>query len=404
MPLAALAASGSALPGLPEFTYEGLSGDATGFYAATREFIAAGARLGIAGATVLALATILLVVGFFVLGRRRLLATEWILIGAVGAFSLGVTVVITRMHAPGAAVFGWPLVWSLPLVPLRAVGALEEGSAFAVGVVLSLAFNALTVAATYFIGTRATGRKTVGLLAAGLFTLWPLLVGLIAGSRGWENASWEIDAGLHMYTEPLSTTLVTGALALLLVNRPAGWQGALAGIALSLATLVKLSNGILALVVLLVVVFSRRLGTRQLFAFAAGELTFVPALIAYWPRGYVPIFDNPVAFPEDPFSFAYFTRNWVDSLLFSPRTLAVLLPLAVLGVFSVRSHYTRALLVLPVLVNAAFYSFYRNTVLHPRFLFVSLPAVFVLCAVGAVGMSRAAGFVRALVSRRAAPA
>lgn len=404
MPLAALAASGSALPGLPEFTYEGLSGDASGFYAATREFIAAGTRLGIAGATALVLATILVGVGLFVLGRRRLLATEWILIGGVAAFSLAVAVLITRMHAPGAAVFGWPLVWSLPLVPLRAVGALEEGSAFAVGVVLSLAFNALTVAATYLIGTRATGRKPVGLLAAGLFALWPLLVGLIAGSRGWENASWEIDAGLHMYTEPLSTMLVTGALALLLANRPAGWQGALAGIALSLATLVKLSNGILALLVLIVVVFSRRLGTRQLFAFAAGELTFVPALIAYWPRGYVPIFDDPVAFPRDPFSFAYFTRNWVDSLLFSPRTLAVLLPLAVLGVFSVRSHYARALVVLPVLVNAAFYSFYRNTVLHPRFLFVSLPAVLVLCAAGAVGISRVVESFRALLRRRAAPA
>ncbi|MDQ3821879.1 MAG: hypothetical protein M3321_01395, partial [Actinomycetota bacterium] len=40
IPLAALAASGRALPGLPRYEYDGLTGDATGFYAATREFIA----------------------------------------------------------------------------------------------------------------------------------------------------------------------------------------------------------------------------------------------------------------------------------------------------------------------------------------------------------------------------
>ena len=49
IPLAAYADAGSGLPGMPAFTrparYGGLSGDATGFYAATREFMAAWGRM-----------------------------------------------------------------------------------------------------------------------------------------------------------------------------------------------------------------------------------------------------------------------------------------------------------------------------------------------------------------------
>jgi hypothetical protein len=41
IPVAVLSASGNKLPGLPRYEYAGLTGDATGFYAATREFIAA---------------------------------------------------------------------------------------------------------------------------------------------------------------------------------------------------------------------------------------------------------------------------------------------------------------------------------------------------------------------------
>src|SRR5262249_18247732 len=95
-------------------------------------------------------------------------------------------------------------------------------------------------------------------------------------------------------------------------------------------------------------------------------------------------------------------RVWLDSLVFSPRTLAVLVPLAIVGAFTVRSRFALALLVLPVLVNAAFYTTYAHTAGHPRFLYVSLPAVFVLWAAGAGGL--ASGLVRWLrpvASRRA---
>src|SRR6185312_3822943 len=49
LPLAAYAVEGSSLPGMPAFVRSkrdgGLTGDATGFYAATREFMAAWARM-----------------------------------------------------------------------------------------------------------------------------------------------------------------------------------------------------------------------------------------------------------------------------------------------------------------------------------------------------------------------
>jgi len=45
IPLVALSASGSDLPGLPEYTYAPLNGDAFGYYAAARETLAAAGRV-----------------------------------------------------------------------------------------------------------------------------------------------------------------------------------------------------------------------------------------------------------------------------------------------------------------------------------------------------------------------
>src|SRR5205085_6563872 len=56
IPLAALAHAD--LPGLPRYRHHALSGDATGFYAATREFMAAWARLPRIGFALLALFTL----------------------------------------------------------------------------------------------------------------------------------------------------------------------------------------------------------------------------------------------------------------------------------------------------------------------------------------------------------
>ena len=93
--------------------------------------------------------------------------------------------------------------------------------------------------------TRPVG-AALGLVAATLFACWPFLTGLLGGSRAWQNGTWQTDVGLHLYTEPLSTALVAVALALLLRPGQAPLPLALAGTALGFATVVKLSNGLLA--------------------------------------------------------------------------------------------------------------------------------------------------------------
>ena len=136
----------------------------------------------------------------------------------------------------------------------------------------------------------------------------------------------------------------------------------------------KVSNGFFA--VAAAVLVAARLGPRRALPLAATGVAFAPLVAAYWPKGYPEI-------PNVPgFSLDQAGRSWADSLLFDPRTLLVLLPLAVLGALALRP-WTSALLVAVVATNAAFYTFYEHTHLHPRFLYVALPALFVLEAAGA---------------------
>jgi hypothetical protein len=132
------------------------------------------------------------------------------------------------------------------------------------------------------------------------------------------------------------------------------------------------------------------LGWRRTVPLVAGGFALLPILIAYWPLGY-PKIDGPSAEkPAFVSSLHAAADSWLDSLVFSPRTLAVLVPLAVIGGFFVRTRLELGLLVLPVLVNAAFYTTYEYTAQHPRFLYVSLPAVFVLWAAGMGGIATSA--------------
>ena len=75
IPLAAYADRGSRLPGLPRFERPrangGLSGDATGFYAATREFMAGWARMPRPLLALLVLAALAAAVTIAVAWRRR---------------------------------------------------------------------------------------------------------------------------------------------------------------------------------------------------------------------------------------------------------------------------------------------------------------------------------------------
>jgi hypothetical protein len=365
IPLLVLVAAGHDLPGLPPYDYAPLNGDATGFYAEARELISV--SFGPAGAAAL----LLLTAGAVAVWR---LGRTWMSI-AVGclAVSLAASALVLGSRPTGAAVVGWPLLWSIPLFPFRVVGLLDDDVAFAVGLLLSLAANAVTVVATAYIGLRATGSRAVGVAAATLFAVWPLLTRPLAGPSAWENGQWNVDVGLHLYTEPLSTALVATAIALLLSSRLDPIRLATAGGLLGYATVVRPSNGLFA--ALAVALLALRIGLRRTLPAAAAGLAFAPLVAVYWPKGYPKIENVP------GFSLAQADRSWADSLLFDPRALLILLPLALPGLAAV-GRWNAALLGGVIATNVALYSFYEHTHLHPRFLYVALPALFALEAAG----------------------
>jgi hypothetical protein len=385
IPLAAYGDAGSRLPGLPAFTRAvrdgGLSGDATGFYAATREFMAAWGRMPRAVLALDVLVAIAAAVALVLLWRRRPAWHLWLVPAGLCAFGLVVSVDVHWMNPSGAAVFGWPLLWSLPMLAYRALGlGLSKHVAWDFGVALGLLCVALTVAAVAYLGRNATGRRWVGLLAAAFWTLWPLLVGVIAGQHAWTNGQWEVDVGLHNYSEPLSTLLVTAGAALVLSPQLTQMRLALGGCALSAATLVKLSNALLA-VAALVVVFLR--GRRHdALPYLAGALALAPLVVVYWPISYPKLFDNPQSWPRDPFDPAHVVTTWTHSSIFTAHTLAIVVPLAAIGVAGLLRPWQLALVLAFLLINPVFYSFYANTAQHPRFLYASLPELFVLWAAG----------------------
>ena len=384
IPLLTLAFSGHALPGLPAYRFHPLNGDSFGFYDATREFISS---LGRVNKPLLLLAVVLVAaatVGGIRLWRRST-GRRWIaVLLPAGALGLAVTLPIHQMHPPGAAVFGWPLIWALPLIPIRAVGLLTPNVAFVVGLVLTLAALAVTVIATAYVGLYATGRRAVGLIGAGILAVWPLVSGQVVGHSAWENGQWNVDVGLHLYTEPISTALVVVSVALLLRPHTQQLGRAGAGLAIGYATAVKLTNGIVGLV--LAVLVAQRQGLRKAAPYALGGLVSLPLVVAYWPKGYVGMFDGATSATSHPWELSYADDAWRHSLLFTPRFLLLLAPLFVIGCFAIRDRWVLLVLCTPIFVNAVVYSFYYVTALHPRFLYVTLPFIFVLEAAGAVSL------------------
>lgn len=322
----------------------------------------------------------------FRLWPRRALR-PWLVAGGAAVAGLVLALAISEMEPSGAAVIGWPAVWAAPLLPLRALGVpLDEETAFWLGFPLMLAANAVAVVATAYAGLYASGRRTVGIAAAAALAVWPLVSRLVAGDRAWENGTWLVDTGPALYTEPLSTALVATALALLLRPGRADLEFALAGVLLSYATLVKVTNGLVAAAALAVVAVA--LGARSALPLLAGGSSFALPLAAFWPMGYDRS-GSGTLLPDDSFSLSYAGRSWTDSILFSPRTLAVLVPLAVVGALALRRRrYAVALLLVFTLANAVVYTFYAWTPIHPRFLFASLPAFFVLWAAGLAATAR----------------
>ena len=381
IPLAAHADTGSKLPGLPRWTYEGFTGDATSFYAGAREFIAAWGRVPRPLLALVGIAGLAALVGIVVAWRRRPDLRPWLVPLALFVVGLAVCVNIHWQDFSGAQVIGWPLLWGLAMLPYRALGlSISHHLGWEFGFALSLVLVALTVVAVAYLGRNASGRRWVGLLAAAFWTLWPFLVGLIAGHGAWANNQWDVDVGLHLYDEPLSTLLVTSGAALLLSPRLTPMRLSLAGCALSVATASKVSNVMVAAAAL-VIVFLR--GRRSdTLPYLAGALAFAPVVIVYWPHSYPKLFNNKNSWPSDPFDVRHVVSNWTHSSIFTPHTLAIVVPLAIVGIWGVRRPWALALVLAFLLLNPIFYSFYAVTAQHPRFLYASLPELFVLWAAG----------------------
>ena len=394
IPLAALAAAPTKLPLLPGYTYAPLGGDAYGFYAAV-------VNIFVATRTVLSgwigLASLALMISF--------LAAAWILWRSgvrwlallLPAFGLCLVfgVVVHDMNAPGAGVVGWPLVWALSLAPLAVFHvALTPGRAFPAGLAVSLLANAAIVVATAYIGLRATGRRAVGLIAAGLYASWPLWVALVAGTQAWQNGQWKVDVGLSLYAEPVSTALVAVALAIIVSERLDATPAAVAGLLIGFATAVKLTNGPVAAVFVLLVAL--RSGVRSAAILTLGALVSAPIVLGFWGKGYV---DKTAVGGVDLgalYQWRFVSTNLRTSTIFTGTMLLVLVPLAAVGVLALAGWFRRSLFIASVVVTVAAYAGYYVTNQHPRFYYVILPSVFVLQAAGAVSIWRspAAGSVR----------
>ena len=372
LPLLVLAASpGRLLPGLPHYRYQPLPGDAYAYYSCVRELISTAGR-----AAPLVLLAAALGGGLVLLARRRRVGREWLVVAVSCAIGLVAAVLAERVRFTGAPQVGWSLLLSIPMLPLRVIGAGGPRAAFVAGLVLSIAANVVTVGATLVIARRLGLPRWWSLFAAALVALWPL-ISLLTGHRAAWNGTWQVWLGLSLYTEPISTAAVTVALALLLSPPARLLDYALAGSLLGFATLVRVSNVLVVLVALAVLAVTRSLAAAA--PFAAAALAWAPAVLLYWPKGYPKL--GPPTFPAHPFALSYASHAWTSSYLWHPWVLLVLVPLIVVGTISVRPR-AGALLGGAVGLSAAFYTFYEETPIHPRFLFVVVPAALVLWVAG----------------------
>ena len=173
-------------------------------------------------------------------------------------------------------------------------------------------------------------------------------------------------------------------MALLL--RPATQQlgRAGAGLAIGYATAVKLTNGVVGAV--LAVLVAWRHGWRQALPYAAGALVSAAdrdRLLAEGLRRHVRRRDlRDARIPGRSRTSATPGATRSSSRRCSSSLLA---PLLVIGCFAMHDRWALAVVGTPIVVNAVVYSFYDVTALHPRFLYVALPFVFVLEAAARAG-------------------
>jgi hypothetical protein len=377
LPLAVLAASpGHLLPGLPYYRYNPLEGDAYGYYFGAREILDVWRREAFVLLPIALMgATAAIIAWRRWRGAGRIATIVW-------AFGLVAAVICVFARFTGAAQIGWPLVWSLPLLPYRAAGlALDPSIAFVFGLTLSLLCNAITVAATYRLARIASLSRNVALVAASLFAYWPL-ISLATGPNAAANGTWQVDLGLSQYTEPLSTALVTTGLVLVLKRGLGNANAVLGGALFGLAVLVRLSNVLIAVLVVIALLLWRERNRAVVVALTG--LAFAPAVVLYYPKSYPKL--KPPVFPSHPFELKYAGPAWTQSLLWHPAVLVAIVPFALLGAFVIPRRIA-AVLGAAVVLTAAFYSLYQLTPIHPRFLFVVLPIVALLWAAGVAAIT-----------------
>ena len=111
--------------------------------------------------------------------------------------------------------------------------------------------------------------------------------------------------------------LVVVALAILLGPEPGEGATTASGLAIGFATVVKLSNGLIGLV--LVPLVAIRYGLRRA-ALLAVVGCLLPIVIAWWPKGYVAIYDGKIA-PVPAYSLDHVQTNWRSSTIFTPLLL-----------------------------------------------------------------------------------
>jgi len=220
------------------------------------------------------------------------------------------------------------------------------------------------------------------LIAPALLVVWPFLMRLVDGTGGVVYESWLDDSGLLLYAEPLSTALVVIAIAAVVLRSRDPAATGLAGALVAFATAVRLSNITIAVVLGVALLLSRRKRPFISFVVSCAGLGTIAA--TFWSRGYASFVNKPSEqAPHGLFSWHYLSRSWSDAVVFDWKLLLVLIPLALLGVFALRRNILElGVLAGTVAVTAAFYSAYYITALHPRFLFVALPSLFVLIAAG----------------------
>jgi hypothetical protein len=171
---------------------------------------------------------------------------------------------------------------------------------------------------------------------------------------------WNVEVGLHLYTEPLSTALVTVAIALLLRPTSSDLTVALSGLALGYATTVKLTNGLIAAGLVIVVAAAGR--RRVAGILTAAGLVFAPLLAVHWSKGYVGTYDGAISASDHPFGLEYVVPAWTDSLLFTPVLLTVLVLPALVGFRSLAGAFPRAAIGVPIAVTVVAYSFYDASI------------------------------------------